>query len=393
MVGEIDAMATGQTDQPLARRELRAQGPTTPKGRAFCFAGFLAGSLLAAGLAVPLSSQSVPGPTERPVVRTKPGVAPQYLWSDPGNIEAIDFATGPDGKAGLPEPPFQFVEEDLGGSNPKVKIRDAQGRLWIVKWTDEINSEPFATRLALALGYFARPAHYVREGQILGAGKLRRAANYLERDGYFDAASFKLISDELPYLSGYNWAWTDNPFLETPLGARQLNGLKILMMLTSNWDAKDTRDARFGPNTAIYRVTGRGRVAQFLYAFDDWGATMGKWGYFCVREKWDCDGYVQQTPEFVKGVKNGYMQWGFSGKHKGDLTEGIAVEDVSWLLHYLGRISDRQLREGLRASGANEQEVQRFSKAIRQRIQQLEQATRHNSRAENIAVEASYERR
>jgi hypothetical protein len=350
------------------------------------------GLVLAVGLFESSWGQPVPGRTEQPVVRQKPGVAPQYLWRDPGDVGAIDFATGPDGKAGLPAPPFQFVEEDLGGSNPKVKIRDAQGRLWIVKWTDEINSEPFATRLALALGYFARPAHYVREGQIIGAKKLRRASDYVERDGYFDAASFKLISDELPYLSGYNWAWTDNPFLETPLGVRQLNGLKILMMLTSNWDAKDTRDARFGPNTAIYRVTGRGRVVQFLYAFDDWGATMGKWGYFCVREKWDCDGYVQQTPDFVKGVDNGYVRWGFSGKHRGDLTRGIAVQDLRWLLQYLGKVTDRQLQEGLRASGANEQEVQRFSNAIRHRIRQLEQATRDNSTADYIALEAPHAR-
>jgi hypothetical protein len=317
---------------------------------------------------------------------------PESLWHDPGDVSEIDFATVPGDKSDLPAPPFQFVEEDLGGTLPKVKVRDARGRLWLVKWTDEINSEPFATRLVLALGYFARPVHYVREGQIFGATKLRRAGGYVERDGYFDEAAFKLMSDDLPYLSRHNWAWTNNPFLDTPEGLRQLNGLKTLVMLTSNWDTKDTRDAGYGPNTAIYRVTGRGRMAQLLYAFDDWGATMGKWGNFCVREKWDPDGYVKQTPHFVKGVENGYVQWGFSGKHTRDLTEGISVDDVHWLMQYLGQVTDRQLQEGLRASGANPQEVERFSKAIRQRIEQLEQVARGGSAGTEVALEKAYEK-
>jgi hypothetical protein len=303
-------------------------------------------------------------------------------------VSAIDFAAVPGDKTDLPAPPFLFVEEDLGGTNPKVKVRDARGRLWIVKWSEEIKSEAFATKLVMAMGYFARAVHYVREGQIVGATRLRRAAGYLESDGYFDEAAFKLISDDLPYLAGHNWAWTNNPFLRTPQGVQQLNGLKVLVMLTSNWDMKDARDAQYGPNTAIYRVTGRGNVVQLLYAFDDWGATMGKWGNLCVREKWDGNGYLQQTPHFVKGVKNGYVEWGFSGKHTRDLTEGISVDDVRWLLQYLSQVTDRQLEEGLRASGADPEQVALFSRAIRQRIQQLEQVAGSTPREENLALEA-----
>ncbi len=333
----------------------------------------LAAVVLILPLAGGLFAQQLPGPADRPGAARNAGILPEYLWHDPGNISGIDFATAPGGKTGLPAPPFQFVEEDLGGTNPKVKVRDARGRLWIVKWTAEIKSEPFATKLVTALGYFARPAYYVREGQIFGITKLRRARHYVHSDGYFNEAAFKLISADLPYLKGYSWAWIDNPFLETRRGARQLNGLKILMMLTSNWDAKDARDTGHGPNTAIYRVTGRGHVAQLLFAFDDWGATLGKWGNYCVREKWDCDGYVKQTPHFVRGVRNGYVQWGFSGKHGRDLTEGISVEDVRWLLQYLGQLTDVQIQEGLRASGADPGEARRFGLAIRQRIRQLEQ--------------------
>ena len=46
------------------------------------------------------------------------------------------------------------------------------------------------------------------------------------------------------------------------------------MMLLSNWDDKDIRDAhRRGTNTAIYRDGNR-----YLFFIDDWGGSMGHWG-------------------------------------------------------------------------------------------------------------------
>ena len=56
------------------------------------------------------------------------------------------------------------------------------------------------------------------------------------------------------------------PFIGTP----ELGGLKILMMLLSDWDNKDARDAeKRGTNTAIYQH------ANLMYYFiDDWGGAM-----------------------------------------------------------------------------------------------------------------------
>jgi len=44
---------------------------------------------------------------------------------------------------------------------------------------------------------------------------------------------------------------------------------------------------------------------------------------------------------------------------------------VKWLLQYVGRITDDQIRTGLKASGATPDEVECFTKAIRDRINQL----------------------
>jgi hypothetical protein len=241
-----------------------------------------------------------------------------------------------------------------------------------VKWSEEIHAETFASRLVNALGYFARPTFFLRQGKIEDVEDLDRAESHVEEeDGSFRNACFKLISDE-PYMAGVNWAWIDNPFLETQRGRQQLNGLKILMMLTSNWDAKDARDVTRGPNTAIYRTTGKGQMVRFLYAFDDWGASMGRWGNALTREKWDCEAYSEQTPHFVKGVEDGFVRWGYAGTNAQDVTDGISVDDVRWLLKYLGKITDRQLETALRSSGAEEDEVSCFSQAIRERIRQLQ---------------------
>ena len=62
---------------------------------------------------------------------------------------------------------------------------------------------------------------------------------FITKDGYFRNARFKLRDDSLQYADEYQWSWDENPFL----GSHEFNGLRILMMLASNWDAKDARDA------------------------------------------------------------------------------------------------------------------------------------------------------
>src|SRR5688572_18476838 len=52
------------------------------------------------------------------------------LWRDPGDVARLDLARGPGGPDHVPTPPFHFVEEHFGGSNPSVSVRDARGRLW-----------------------------------------------------------------------------------------------------------------------------------------------------------------------------------------------------------------------------------------------------------------------
>lgn len=324
--------------------------------------------LIAAILALVFSAsataqkQKAPGKSGKPVI-----------WADPGAVEQLDFTAGAGGKANTPKPPFTFIEEDLHGTNPKVRVSDANGNTWTVKFGSEVNAETFATRMAWAAGYFVEPAYFVPSGKIQNVGKLERAKSSIKSDGSFSDARFELhrekgvkkLDDE------QSWSWIQNPFL----GTKELKGLKVIMMLVSNWDNKDVRDVKRGSNTAIYR-TPTGDGVEDRYLITDWGGAMGKWGGFFGREKWDCKGFRGQTKDFIKGVKGNEIEFGYSGQHNSDFKNEISPSDAKWLLQYLGRITDNQLRVGLQASGATSEEVEIFTQSLRDRINQLKNVAR-----------------
>src|SRR5215471_3500088 len=234
--------------------------------------------------------------------------AQPVLWQQPGDITLRDWIWGPGGKARAPKPPFEFVEEDSNGTNAKIKVRDAKGDRWVVKFGGENHGDVFGSRLLYALGYVTVPIYYVASGVVTGAHDLKRAKPYLDKDSGFTRARFKLSDHKtLAHVDGKEWSWNENPFV----GTHELNGLKILMMLTSNWDAKDARDGE-GSNTAVY--SRHGSADELYYAFSDWGATMGKWGGFFARDKWNPQGYRGQTKNFARSAQGGAIVWGYQGK-------------------------------------------------------------------------------
>jgi hypothetical protein len=98
---------------------------------------------------------------------------------------------------------------------------------------------------------------------------------------------------------------------------------------------------------------------------------MGRWGDIVTRGRWDPEGFAAQTPQFVAGVENGLVRFGYTGQRTADMSGGIRVEDARWLYRYLGRITDQQLRDVLTVSGANKEEADSFAASLRQRISQI----------------------
>jgi hypothetical protein len=292
------------------------------------------------------------------------------LWRDPGALTEDALRFGPGGQGGVPVAPFTFVREHLAGSQPCVGVRDARGRLWRVKWGHEVRPESFAVRFAHACGYFAEVTHYLEDGSIEGADGLTRARSCIGEDQRFREARFELEDLDVRMLFGeHSWSWDDNPFVGTP----QLSGLKIVTMVLSNWDTKDRRDVARGSNTAIFeqRVSTFGREARYLIT--DWGGAMGKWGSNVIsRGRWDPHGFEAQTPRFVTGVKDGIVQFGYVGQRTADVAHGITIDHVAWFCGRAAPLTEPLLREGLLASGATDEEADRFARALRERIRQLE---------------------
>jgi len=300
----------------------------------------------------------------------------QALWKEPRPTTASDWTWGPGGQEMVPRPPFAFVKERFGGSNPKVEVRDAADRRWVVKFGSEAHTDTFAARLLNALGYASKPTFYLEKGTIESVRGLKRAKYFVSKDGSFRGGRFKLrVKGSADGDGNDSWSWNENPFV----GSRELGGLKILIMLTSNWDTKDARDGKGNSNTAIIHSD-----SGVQYAVTDWGATFGKYGGFFRRNRWDWGGYRIQTATFVKMSKDGPLEWGFKGKHGQDFTAGVGVADVIWLDRYLSRITDEDLNAGFAASGAAQPVAREYTRLMRERIVQLQRVA-HSQAGEQAA--------
>jgi hypothetical protein len=278
------------------------------------------------------------------------------LWRDPGPIGLLNLAAGPGGQDKAPKPPFTFVQEELTGTTPKVTVTDSRGARWSVKFGEEVKAENFASRILWAAGYFAEPTYFVSEGMIAGVGKLGRAAPFIDKStGHFKDARFQLRDPAVRPIEGAKWGFDDSALK----GSRELAGLKILLVLLSNWDVKPE-------NMAVMETNG-----QRVLAMMDWGASMGRASDISGRSKWDCKLYAADTKYLIEGVENGFVVVNYQGKNGPQVRQGIRLTDVEWLMQRLGRLSDAQIGAALKASGATPEEAACFGQAFRSRLAQF----------------------
>ncbi len=297
---------------------------------------------------------------------------PRALWRAPERMSTEDWICGPGGCGGKPVPPFRYLKADGSGTSPKLDVRDARGRTWSVKFGPEVIPECFGSRFLTALGYVAEPTYCLADFRVEGLPSLPRRVGHAKRaGGTFSRARFELRGEkELEFLPRCAWGWVDNPFL----GSHELAGLKIVMMLLSNWDAKDSRMGQ-NSNNGIFRTTRSGEP-ELLYSVFDWGASLGRWGGSLRRDQSDCVGFAGDTPNFVKDAGGGRIEWGFYGKFSDDLKAGVGRSDIRWLLPYLERITPDDLRAGLTASGATPRQASCWTSSLQERIRLLQVAAR-----------------
>jgi hypothetical protein len=276
------------------------------------------------------------------------------LWKDPGNIAALDLYWGSGAEARSPKGPFAFVKDDSSGVQPKIDVRDAEGRSWDVKFGEEVHAEIAANRIVWALGYTAEEIYFVPQGTITGMTDTGRLKEFVAPDGSFRKASFRLRGPESQRAED-RWTFEQNPFVNTP----ELSGLAILMTMLCNWDIKGTR------NNRILQADGEDR-----YIVSDLGATFGKMGKFPVpRSKWNLEDF--QKEEFIEKVENGIVDLdneGYGGFDK------VSLEHARWFAQLATQLTDPQLQAALRASGASDAEIAGFSARLREKLAELQKA-------------------
>jgi hypothetical protein len=299
------------------------------------------------------------------------------LWNDPGDIASKDLSFGPGSAELAPVPPFKFVKEDKDGESPKFIVTDANNVKWSVKLGTEAQSETVATRLVWAVGYFAEEAYYFDRVRIDDLPRLSRGQKFVTEDNTVVNARFEPRRKEV--TRGDAWDWDKNPFA----GSRELNGLKVIMVLLNNYDARKD-------NNRVLILRDRDtRQVEARYVVTDLGATLGKSGGLGgTRSKNDLEDFL--STEFVRGAKDGVVEFDFDTRptgvgivsvlyppyYKGEVKKekamrAIPVEHARWIGSLLSQITDDQLRSAFRVAGYDTRRMEEYVLALRQRIDQL----------------------
>lgn len=284
------------------------------------------------------------------------------LWRDPGNVAQLDLFWGIGGPDKAPKAPFKFVKEDTSGTNPKIRIEDANGVLWNIKFDEEVHAEVASSRIAWAVGYMVEESYFLPSGKVEGVGKLDRAAKFVSPDGSFRAGMFEKRPVDVT-RRGIFWDWDSNPFR----GQKELSGLAILAVMLNNWDAKTT-------NNNVLGIRDDSGAMKEWYIVADWGGTFGKMGGVFSHSKWDLDAYRKQG--FIDGVSGGSVKLSYSGKG-GSILKAVPLDHAKWFASVVGQLSDEQLRQAFKAAGASDAETNGFVGRIREKIAELKSTVGH----------------
>ena len=323
------------------------------------------------GFAVPLAAALMAGACATGGGTLQPAApadakAPAVLWRDPGRIGARDLFWGAGSAATAPRGPFTFVEEDLSGANPKVSVRDPDGREWDVKFGEEIHAEVAANRLVWALGYFVEPQYYVPSGTIRGAKNLGRAAPHIGADGRFRGARFRFRDPSMPRTEE-EWTLSRNPFV----GTKELSGLCVLMTMLNNWDIQGPR------NNKVLRATGpRGR-SERRFLVSDLGATFGRMGggFVSNHSKWNLEHF--RAEKFIERVDGASIRLAHDG-YDPDI-ERVPIAHARWFAGLAGQLRPAQIRRAFEAAGASPAEISGYSAKLMEKIAALRAAAGQRS--------------
>jgi len=300
------------------------------------------------------------------------GSHPAVLWQDPGDIKAKDMLNGPGGESHRPELPLKFLKEEGHGHNSKFDVEDAKGKKWRAKLGIEAQPEVVASRLLWAIGYFTNENYFMRDVTVEELpAHLNRGQGHVISPDHLDYASLQRRPEGAKKEA--DWDWRHNRFAKT----RELNGLRVMMALISNWDLKTD-------NNAI--VSNRDGVDEYMVA--DVGTAFGAAGQRWTEAETKNNLKLYQRTQFISKITPKYVDFNFPrrspllhlvyalpsyirmwrlrwiGNH-------VPRADAKWVGSLLAQLSPEQLRDAFRAGGYSPEQVAGFTQALQARIAEL----------------------
>jgi hypothetical protein len=300
-------------------------------------------------------------------------VGDAVLWTDPADIRSRNLFSGLDGLEHQPQPPAEFLKEDMHGTNPKFDVRDSAGTKWRVKLGTEAQPEVVASRLLWAVGYAANENYFLPLLRVdKMPAKLRRGQNLAGHGG--DVPNVRLQRRPEGEKKIGNWNWRHNPFV----GSREFNGLRVMMALIRNWDLDDENNAILeddkNPGRWIYEVT-------------DVGTAFGTSGrrYRNKTSKGNLKAYLHGR--LIAKIKPDSIDLHFptmpplsfifdlpfyiAQMHARWVGEHIPRADAKWIGSLLAQLSPDQIRDAFRAAGYSPEVVEAYTTTLMSRIQEL----------------------
>jgi hypothetical protein len=287
-------------------------------------------------------------PTVQPTMRPWEARLAEF-WQRPDDIASRDLFFGPWGSERAPDPHarYTFFERKQQGTNPGVTVTDPLGRKWHVKQPPRNDQgaegpiEVTLSRVLSAVGYHQPPVYFLPAVSVTDA-----KGTHVEPGG-----RFRLTEKSIKHIG--SWSWQQNPFV----GMRPYQGLLAILMMFGSSDLKNE-------NNALYDVKRAGEDIDRWYIVRDLGTALGETGRLAP-QRGDPD--IFEREPFIKGVKDGFVQFNYRGWHK-ELVTRITPADVAWACEWLGQLSDQQWSDAFRAGGFEPAVADRFIGRLRQKI-------------------------
>src|SRR5262249_9699224 len=148
--------------------------------------------------------------------------------------------------------------------------------------------------------------------------------------------------------------------------------LKIMQVFMTNYDLLDMQNK-------ILKVKGP-NGPELHYIISDLGSTFGRFGsnnlpiFFRLGRANDKPGAWNKA-KFIKGVKDGKIQFATTGMKSRGLMKDITVAQGRWLYEQLSQLTPDQIRDMFRAANYSPAEIELLTAATKRRIDELDRAT------------------